>query len=80
MTEAPEPPLEAYVRELEARYGQAFSLERISDEELITLEHLSRGALESEQGIDDAGRRDLAPLAALIELQRSLRGLRTQDG
>lgn len=70
-----QPPLAAYFDELETRYGDQFSFDRLSDEELLTLERLGRDAIERDRKISAVEKANLKPLLTLVEMHRRKRGI-----
>ena len=75
-----EEPLEAAFDEMETKYGHDFSFDRLTDDELLTLEHLGRHAVDQDTEVTWQEKQNLAPLITLIELQRAKRGLRRHSG
>lgn len=75
-----QPPLAHYFSELEARYGDAFSFDRLNDEELLELERLGRDAIERDPRVSTVEKANLKPLLTLIEMQRRKRGLVASGG
>lgn len=80
MTETYRPKLADYFDEMEIKYGHDFSFDRLTDEELLTLEHLGRHAVDEDVQVTWQDKQNLAPLITLIELQRAKRGLRRHSG
>lgn len=75
MTDDYRPQLADYFEEMEAKYGADFPFDRLSDDELLTLEHLGRHAIDEDPQVTWQEKQNLAPLITLIELQRQKRGL-----
>lgn len=68
------PPLADYFEDLERRYGDQFSFDRLSAEELETVERLAREAIENDPRVSPVEKKNLAPLLTLVEMQRRKRG------
>lgn len=79
MSEDYQPPLADYFDQMEAKYGADFSFDALSDDELLTLERLGRHAVDEDQRVTWQEKQNLAPLIALIEIQRNKRGLPKRD-
>lgn len=73
------PPLATYFETLEARYGSQFSFDKLSDDELLTLERLGHDAVEHDQQISTTEKANLRPLLTLIDMQRRKRGILPQQ-
>lgn len=69
------PPVADYFDALEARYGDQFSFDRLSDEELLELEKLGRHAIQQDSQVTAQEKHALQPLLLLIDKQRAKRGL-----
>lgn len=75
MTEAYKPPVANYFETLEARYGDNFSFDRLSDSELLELERLGRQAIEIDPLVTSTEKQMLAPLLTLTAKQKQKRNL-----
>lgn len=73
MSDDYQPPLAEYFNRMEAKYGEGFSFDALSDDELSTLERLGRHAIEEDPRVSRQEKRNLAPLITLIGIQRSKR-------
>ena len=67
------PPLADYFEDLERRYGDQFSFDRLSMEELDTVERLARDAIDNDPRISAVEKKNLTPLLTLIDMQRRKR-------
>ncbi|APZ43980.1 hypothetical protein [Acidihalobacter ferrooxydans] len=67
------PPLADYFDELERRYGDQFSFDKLNDEELATVERLTREAIEHDPRVSAVEKKNLAPLLTLLDMQRGKR-------
>jgi len=75
MNDAYRPAIADYFDQLEADYGEEFSFDRLSDEELLELERLGRHAIEQDEQVRADEKKALQPLLQLIDMQRRKRGL-----
>lgn len=69
------PELADYFDSMEAKYGEGFSFDSLSNEELLTIERLGRHAIEVDDKVTKEEKRALAPLLDLVMSQRTKRGL-----
>lgn len=69
------PPLAGYFDEIETKYGAEFSFDKLSNDELLTMERLGRHAIDEDEQVSWQEKHNLAPLITLIEMQRVKRGL-----
>ena len=67
------PPLADYFEDLERRYGDQFNFDRLSMEELDTVERLARDAIDNDPHISAVEKKNLTPLLTLIDMQRRKR-------
>lgn len=67
------PPLADYFDELEDRYGEAFSFDRLTDSELQEVERLGRDAIEQDPNVTEVEKVNLRPLLMVIEQQQAKR-------
>ena len=67
------PPLADYFEDLERRYGDQFNFDRLSLEELDTIERLARDAIVNDPRISAVEKKNLTPLLTLIDMQRRKR-------
>ena len=79
MTDNYRPPLADYFDEIEAKYGEDFTFDKLTDDELQTLERLGRHAIDQDQRVTWQEKQNLAPLITLIEIQRRKRGLNGEN-
>ena len=79
MTDDYRPPIADYFDRLEAAYGEEFSFDRLSDEELLELERLGRHSIERDERVTAGEKKALQPLLQLIDMQRKKRGLGSGD-
>ncbi|MEJ2508642.1 MAG: hypothetical protein P8009_04020 [Gammaproteobacteria bacterium] len=75
MNDAYRPAIADYFDQLEAAYGDDFSFDRLSDEELLELERLGRHAIEQDEQVRADEKKALQPLLQLIDMQRKKRGI-----
>ncbi len=69
------PPLADYWDQMETKYGDGFTFDKLSDEELVTMEKLGRDAVERDPRVTWQEKKNLGSLITLIEMQRQKRGL-----
>lgn len=69
------PPLADYFDQMEKKYGDGFTFDRLDDEELVTMERLGRDAIERDPRVTWQEKKNLGSLITLIEMQRQKRGL-----
>jgi hypothetical protein len=76
MSEAAEyrPPLADYFDDLEKRYGDQFNFDRLSLEELDTIERLARNAIDTDPRVSTVEKKNLTPLLTLVDMQKRKRG------
>jgi hypothetical protein len=67
------PPLADYFDDLERRYGDQFNFDRLSMEELETIERLARDAIDNDPRISAVEKKNLTPLLTLVDMQRRKR-------
>ncbi|MEJ2655123.1 MAG: hypothetical protein P8Z69_07460 [Acidihalobacter sp.] len=75
MSEAAEyrPPLADYFDDLEKRYGDQFNFDRLSLEELDTIERLARDAIDNDSRVSTVEKKNLTPLLTLVDMQKRKR-------
>lgn len=69
------PAIADYFDRLEASYGENFSFDRLSGDELLELERLGREAIERDMQVSAGEKKALQPLLQLIAMQKHKRGL-----
>jgi hypothetical protein len=67
------PPLADYFDDLEKRYGDQFNFDRLSIEELETIERLARDAIDNDPRVSAVEKKNLTPLLTLVDMQRRKR-------
>ncbi len=75
MSEAYKPQLAIYFDKLEAKYGENFMFDVLSDEELLQLERHARHAIEQDPKVTMDEKQALSPILSVIEAQRRKRSL-----
>ena len=59
--------------------AEDFTFDKLTDDELLTLERLGRHAIDEDTEVTWQEKQNLAPLITLIEIQRKKRGLRVEN-
>lgn len=67
------PEIVRYFDYLETKYDEKFTVDRLTDSELVTMERLARSALKKDQALSEEERSSLVPLISLLEQHRKRR-------